>query len=129
MLEELEEVPSVAPIGLRFSNDHGPDLGRLAHEDGVTESVHEALKPLGIASGLDADRDGWPACTVETFDGVAVMGEFVLHDFARGCVENRDLLFSRAQITSDECHEIGLLLGSGVTVPQPNPINSGRPFS
>jgi hypothetical protein len=38
-------------------------------------------------------------------------------------------LLSRVQITSDECHESGLLFEHRVTVPQPNPINSGRPFS
>jgi hypothetical protein len=38
-------------------------------------------------------------------------------------------LLSRVQITSDECHESGLLGESRVTVPQPNPINSGTPFS
>jgi hypothetical protein len=38
-------------------------------------------------------------------------------------------LLARVQITSNECHESGLLFEGRVTVPQPNPINSGRPFS
>jgi hypothetical protein len=95
----------------------------------VTEPVHEAVKPLGVAGGFDADRDGRTECAVETFHRVPVVDEFLLQDFSCRRVENRDLLFSRVQITSDECHEIGLLLGSRVTVPQPNPINRGRPFS
>jgi hypothetical protein len=38
-------------------------------------------------------------------------------------------LLSGVQITSHECHESGLLSGGRVTVPKPNPINGGRPFS
>ena len=102
MLEEVEQVPSIAPIGLRFPDDHGADLGRLTDKDGVTKPVHEAMEPLGIAGGLDADGDGWPECAVEMLDGVAVMGEFMLENFTRGGVENRDLLFSRVQTTSDD---------------------------
>jgi len=57
------------------------------------------------------------------------MDELLLENFAGGRVEDCDLLLARVEITSNECHESGLLFGSGVTVPQPNPINSGRPFS
>jgi hypothetical protein len=53
----------------------------------------------------------------------------LLENFARRRVENSDLLLSRVEITSDECHESGLLVGGRVTVPQPHPINSRRPFS
>jgi hypothetical protein len=61
--------------------------------------------------------------------GVAVMGALLLEQFAGGRVEHSDLLCARVQITSGKCHEDGLLLGGRVTVTQPNPINSGRPFS
>jgi hypothetical protein len=33
------------------------------------------------------------------------------------------------EITADECHESGLLSEGVVTVPQPEPTYSGRPFS
>jgi len=72
---------------------------------------------------------GWRQRSVEPLDSVAVVEELLLEDFTGGRVENSDLLLSRVQITSHECHESGLLFGGRVTVPQPNPINSGRPFS
>ena len=129
VFEQVEEMPRVAPIGLRLADDHRADLGRFAHDDGVTEPMHEGVKPLRVASGLDADRHRRPQRSVESLDGVAVMGELLLEDFARRRVEDSNLLLSRVQITSDECHESGLLSGGWVTVPQPNPINRGRPFS
>src|SRR5262249_21450192 len=107
----------------------GGSSPRLGEEDGVTEPVHEGVKPLRVAGGLDPDRHRRPQRSVESLHGVAVMSELLLEDFARGRVENSDLLLSRVKITSDECHESGLLSGGRVTVPQPNPINSGRPFS
>ena len=122
-------VPSVASIRLRLPDDHGADPPRLADEDGVTEPVHEGVKPLRVAGGLNPDRHRWPQRPVESLHGVAVVSELLLEDFARGRVERSDLLLSRVKITSDECHESGLLSGGRVTVPQPNPINSGRPFS
>jgi hypothetical protein len=129
VFEEIEQMPSIATIGLCLAHDHGSDLSRLAHEDSVAELVHEGVEPLGISGSLDADGH-WPRQgAVELLDGIAVVGELLLEDFARGGVENGHLLLSRVQITSDECHESGLLFGGRVTVPQPNPINSGRPFS
>jgi hypothetical protein len=129
VLEQVEQVPSVASIRLRLPDDHGADPPRLADEDGVTEPVHEGVKPLRVAGGLNPDRHRWPQRPVESLHGVALVSELLLEDFARGRVESSDLLLSRVKITSDECHESGLLSGGRVTVPQPNPINSGRPFS
>ena len=129
MLEEVEQMPSVAPVGLRFPDDHGADFGRFAHEDGVTEPVHEAVKPLGVAGGFDADRDGRTECAVETFHRVPVVDEFLLQDFSCRRVENRDLLFSRVQITSDECHDHGLLFLRAVALWLSEGNSSARPFS
>jgi hypothetical protein len=67
--------------------------------------------------------------SVESLHGVAVVRELLLEDFARGRVKNGDLLLSRVKITSDECHESGLLAVGLVTVPQPEPTCSGGPFS
>jgi hypothetical protein len=129
VLEEVEEVPSVAPIRLRLADDHGSDLRRLADEDSMTEPVHQSMKPLGVTGGLDPDRHGRAQGTVEAFHGVAVMDELLFEKLAGARVEDGDLLLPGVQITSNECHESGLLFGGRVTVPQPNPINSGRPFS
>jgi hypothetical protein len=127
--EEIEQVPSVAAIGLCLTDDHRSDLRRLAHEDGVTEAVHQSMKPLGVPGGLDPDRDGRTQGTIEALHGVALVDELLLENLAGSRVEDGDLLLARVQITSNECHESGLLSGGRVTVPQPNPINSGRPFS
>ena len=55
--------------------------------------------------------------------------ELVLFYLAGVGVKDSDLLFTGVQITSDDCHEGGLLSESLVTVPQPEPNCSGRPFS
>jgi len=44
-------------------------------------------------------------------------------------VKEFDLLTEAFPRASDECHESDLLFGGRVTVPQPNTINSRRPFS
>ena len=95
-------MPSVASIRLRLPDNHGADLPRLADEDGVTEPVHEGVKPLRVAGGLTPDRHRWPQRPAESLHGVAVVRELLLEDFARGRVENGDLLLSRVKITSDE---------------------------
>jgi hypothetical protein len=75
--------------------------------------------------------DGYRAgqCAVKLLHGIARVEELLLHDFARVGMKDGDLLLPRVQITSDDCHEGGLLPGSVVTVPQPEPTSSGRPFS
>jgi hypothetical protein len=127
--EEVEEVPSVAPIRLRLTDDHGSDLRRFADEDSMTEPVHQSMKPLGVTGGLNPDRHRRAQGAVEALDGVALVDELLFENFAGSRVEGCDLLLARVQITSNECHESGLLFEGRVTVPQPNPINSGRPFS
>ena len=129
VLEELEEVPRIAAIRLRLPHHHGADLPGLPHQDGVPEPVHEGVKPLGVAGGLDPNRHRWPQCSIKLLDRIAVVRDFLLEKFARARVENSDLLLPRVQITSDECHESGLLAVGLVTVPQPEPTCSGGPFS
>jgi hypothetical protein len=58
VFEQVEEMTRVAPIGLRLADDHRADLGRFADDDGVTEPMHEGVKPLSVPGGLDADRHG-----------------------------------------------------------------------
>lgn len=129
MLEQVEQVPSVAPIGLCFPDHHGPDFPRFANEHRVAEPVHERVEPLGVAGGLDPDRHRGAQRPIELLHRVAIVGELLFEDFARRHVESSDLLLARVQITANECHESSLLLGGQVTVPQPKPSNRGRPFS
>ena len=120
---------SIAAIGLRLPHHHGPDLRRLADEDGVPELVHQCMKPRRVAGGFDSDRHGRPLGAIEPLHGVALMGELLLEHFARARVEDSNLLLSRVQITSNECHERGLLTVGLVTVPQPEPTRGQGPFS
>jgi hypothetical protein len=129
MLQQVEQVLGVAAVGLRLAHDHGPDLGRLAHEQGVAETLHQFVKPQGVAGTLDADGHRAGQRAVKLLNGIAHVEELLLHDFARVRMKDGDLLLPRVQITSDDCHEDGLLPESLVTVPQPEPTSSGRPFS
>ena len=87
------------------------------------------MKPQGVAGALDADGHRTGQRAVKLLNGIARVEEFLLHDFARVGMKDGDLLLPRVQITSDDCHEGGLLPESVVTVPQPEPTSSGRPFS
>jgi hypothetical protein len=129
VLEEVEEVPSVAPIGLCLAHHHGPDLRGLADQHGVAEPVHEGVKPLGIARRLDTDRHGRRQRAVEPLHGVAFVGELLLDELASAGVENCDLLLSRVQITSDECHDRGLFFLRAVALGLSEGSGSERPFS
>ena len=44
------------------------------------------------------------------------MGELLLANFAGRGIENRDLLLPRVQVTSDECHDNGLLCVGAVAL-------------
>lgn len=85
-----------------------------------------------IAGGLLAASlaaDGQQAGKAYWIGAIVVVEELLLHDFARVGMKDGDLLLPRVQITSDDCHEGGLLSESLVTVPKPEPTNSARPFS
>jgi len=122
-------VPRVAAIGLRLAHDHGPNLRCLADENGVTEPVHEGVKPLGVAGCLDTDRYGAWEHPVELLNGVAVVGELLLANFAGRGIENRDLLLPRVQVTSDECHDNGLLCVGAVALGLAERSSSAGAFS
>jgi hypothetical protein len=121
VFEQVQEMTRVAPIGLRLADDHRADHRRFADDDGVTEPMHEGLKPLSVPSDLDADRHGRPQRSIESLHGVAIVDELLLENFTRGRVEDGNLSLSRVQITSDKCHQRGLLFGGRLTVPQPKP--------
>ncbi len=127
MLQQVEPVLGVAAVGLRLAHDQGPDRGGLAHEQGVAEALHQFVEPQGVAGTLDADGHRAGQRAVKLLNRIARV--LLLHDFARVGMKDGDRLLPRVPITSDDGHEGGLLPESVVTVPQPEPTSSGRPFS
>ncbi len=132
-LGSYERLPELAAELVRSKPDvlvtHGPPGALAAKRATDTNSDGGIVRPRAFAVFRLITSSNLLGRSTGSSAGVAVVGELLLEDFTRGRVENSDLLLSRVQITSDECHESGLLFGGRVTVPQPNPINSGRPFS
>ena len=120
---------SVPPIGLRLADDHGANLRGVADEDRVPEAVHEGMEPDGVAGAFNAHGDGTRQRRVELLDDASLVAQLPLTHFAGLRVESGNLLLPRVEITANECHESGLLSAGVVTVPQPEPTSSGRPFS
>jgi hypothetical protein len=100
--EQIEQMPGIASTSFGLPHHHRADFARLADEHGVAESMHQPMKPLSVAGGLEADRHRWPPRSVELLYGSAVVGELPLEEFAGGRVEHSSLLRSRVEITSDE---------------------------
>jgi hypothetical protein len=128
MPEQVEQVSSVPLIGLRLADDC-PNLCRIADEHSMPEAVQEGMEPDGVAGTFNAHGDGTGQRGVELLEGASLVEQLPLTRFARLGVECRNLLFPRVEITANECHESGLLSERVVTVPQPEPTCSGRPFS
>jgi len=40
VFEQVEQMESVPPVGLRLPHEHGPDLGRVTDEEGVPQLAH-----------------------------------------------------------------------------------------
>jgi len=57
------------------------------------------------------------------------VSELLLDELAGAGVEHGDLLLARVQITSDECHDRGLLFRRAVALGLSERSNSARPFS
>jgi hypothetical protein len=87
------------------------------------------VKPLGVAGCLDTDRYGAWERPVELLNGVAVVGELLLENFAGTGVENRDLLLTRVQVTSHECHGNDLLCVGAGALGLAEPSSSAGAFS
>jgi hypothetical protein len=66
--QQVEDVQSVAPIGLRLAHDHGANPGRIADKQCVPEALHERVKPDGVARALNPDRHRPRQCGIELFD-------------------------------------------------------------
>src|SRR5262245_46253821 len=110
VLQEIQEVPCIAAIGLDLADYHRSDLRGLADEERMTKALQERVEPQGVAGALDADGDRGRQGGVEAFDVVADVGQLLVPELARGRVEQSDLLLARVQIASDENHEFSLHL-------------------
>lgn len=129
VLKKVEEVASIATIGLRLSHDHRPDLGGFADEQGMAQPLQERVKPQRVPRTFDADGDGRRERGVELLDGVAGVRELLLDNFAGVRVEDCHLLLSRVQIAADEDHEFGLHAYDVVCLGFAEAINDAVPFS
>ncbi len=118
----------VATVGLRLPDDRA-NLRRLAHDQRVAQALNELVKPQGVPGALDADGRRTGPSAVKLFHGLAGVGQLAFVHLSRRGIEHRNLLLPCVQITADECHEGDPLSEGVVTVPQPEPTNSGRPFS
>ena len=97
VLEQIEQVLGVAAVGLGLAHDHGADLGGLAHQKGMTEALHEFVKPQGIAGTLDADGHWARQRAVELLDGIARMEELLFQRLRRcRCGEQRPAVYGCA---------------------------------
>jgi len=73
VFEQVEQVESVPPVGLRLPHDHGPDLGRVTNEQGVPKLAHQGVKPQGVSCALDRHGDGARQGRIEPLDVLPVM--------------------------------------------------------
>jgi hypothetical protein len=125
--QQVEDVPGVAPIGLRFAHDHGPNLRGIADEQRVPQALHERVKPDGVTRALNPDRHRPRQRGIELFDRRLVVYQLVLAHLPRVGVQHGHLLRASMQIASHECHGVGLLSESAVAHGEHS--NSARPFS
>jgi hypothetical protein len=127
MTEQVEYVQGVAPIGLRLAYDHSANLRRITHEPRVPETLHEGVKPTGVAGALKADRHRPGQGRIELFNRKTLVDQLVFTHLSRPRVQHRPLRLACVQVASHECHGAGLLSESAVA--QGEHGNSGRPFS
>ncbi len=125
--QQVEDMQGVAPIGLRLAHDHGANLRGIANEHRVPETLHEGVKPDGVARALNPDRHWSRQRRIELFDRTPVVGELALAHLPRTGVQHGYLLHARVQVASHECHGVGPLSESAVAHGEHS--NSARPFS
>jgi hypothetical protein len=56
-IRQIEDVQGVAPIGLRLTHDHRANLGGIADEQHVSETLHQSVEPDGVPGALNTHRD------------------------------------------------------------------------
>jgi hypothetical protein len=129
MLEQVEKMSSVTPIGLGLTDDHRADLRGLANDQGVTESLQNGVEPQRVTGALDAHGDRRRQCRIELFNCVADVGQLPLEELTGVCVEHGYLLLPRMQIASHQDHEFGLLSSDAVALGTAETTKHVGPFS
>ena len=125
--QQIEDVQGVAPIGLRLTHDHRANLGGIADEQHVPETLHQSVEPDGVPGALNTNRDRPGQRGIEFFDRRPLVYQLVLAHLPRVGVQHGYLLRARVQVASDKCHGVGLLSESAVAHGEHS--NSARPFS
>ena len=125
--QQVEDMQSVASIGLCLAHDHGANLRGIADKQRVPEALDERVKPGGVARALDTDSHRPRQRRIELFDRTPVVCELALTHFPRASVQHGHLLHARVQVASHKCHGVGLLSESAVAHDEHS--NSARPFS
>ena len=125
--QQVEDVEGVAPIRLGPANDHGANLGGIADKQCVPETLHERVKPDGVARALNPDRHRPRQRGIELFDPLPIVSKLALTHLSRAGIQHGHLLRARMQVASHECHGVGLLSESAVAHGEHS--NSARPSS
>jgi len=127
VVQQVEDVQGVAPIGLRLAHDHGADLCGIADEQGVPKALQEGVKPDGVPRALNPDGHRSGQGGIKFFHRRPLMRESMLAHLPGPGVQHGHLLHARVQVASHECHGVGPLSGSAVAHAEHS--NSARPFS
>ena len=127
MAQQVEDVQGVAPIGLGLANNHGTNLGSIADEQRMPETLHEGMKPKGVTCTLNPDRHRPGQRGVELFDRAAIVSQLTLAHLPSACVQHGHLLGACMQVASNQCPGVGLLSESAAAHGEHS--NNARPFS
>jgi hypothetical protein len=109
VLEQIEKMARVTPIGLGLTDDHRADLGGLADDQRVAESLQKGVEPQRVTGALDPHGDRRSQGRIELFNCVADVGQLPLEELTGVGIEHGYLLLPRMQIASHQDHEFGLL--------------------
>src|SRR5450759_3617710 len=102
--QKLQNVQSVARVGLLLAHHGSANLCRVSHPQFVLLLLQHAFKPASVARGFDPDprRRGQGAVKLSSFP--ALMFQPSLHDLPGFCIQHRDLLESRMKIAAYNIH-------------------------
>src|SRR5208337_3227491 len=103
--QQLQNVRRVATIGLLLAHITGPNLGRIADPDLMTQLLHQLHEPLTVATTLHSHQARYRQAAVKLFRLAVTVNQFAFPDFAGGRVENRHLLPTGMEITPYNNHE------------------------
>src|SRR5262245_61027366 len=107
VLEQIEQVESVAAIRLGLSHDHRADFRRIADDQRVAELPNERVEPKRVSGALNGDSDRRGQSRIEPLNAFPMMGELVLLDLAGCAIQGGHLLHAGVQVASYERHWSG----------------------